>query len=480
VTDNDLLEQIIEFGLKQGASYVEVRAINGTNRSLFAQQGALVSAGESSNAGLGIRVLKNGGMGFGSIDNFNRDEIFALTKKIVRFANQSHRKEPLDLGPVVSSVAKWKVPVKEPFSDVDYDSFLGFIKDFTHAVTNISHPNFIANHSCFLTLGEYSKLIVTSEGTKLESQHSQISGFSFLNARSPNGNEQRYHTVLGSGGWEWFKEKKFFEFLSQDTEQLTEVADKAASISFSQPVDMVVGSEVAGIIAHENVGHPSEGDRIMGRESAQAGESFWRNYIKEIGKAVVGSSHVSVSDDPRIPNSPGYYLYDDEGVPARKRELMKNGTLHEPLLNRDYGKRFGLKSNGAARADNYYREPIIRMASTFIEPGDYSLDEMASEVKKGVYMKSFTEWNIDDVRFQSKYVGLECYLIENGEITSKRIKRPVLETTSLGLFKSIDACGKADTIEWIHAGTCGKGDPMQIAPVFMTGPCMRIRDIRMG
>ena len=85
---------------------------------------------------------------------------------------------------------------------------------------------------------------------------------------------------------------------------------------------------------------------------------------------------------------------------------------------------------------------------------------------------------VHDVRYQSKYVGLECYLIENGEITSKRIKRPVLETTSTGLFKSVAACGK--DMDWNHYGTCGKGDPMQGAPVIMAGPSMLLKGIKLG
>ena len=136
-----------------------------------------------------------------------------------------------------------------------------------------------------------------------------------------------------------------------------------------------------------------------------------------------------------------------------------------------------MKSNGSARADGYAREPIIRMASTYIEPGDHTLEEMVAEVAKGIYMKSFTEWNIDDRREFSRYVGLEAYLIENGEITSKRVKRPVFDITSLQLFKSIAACGK--TVDWNHFGTCGKGDPMQGAPVIMAGPEVLIKNIKL-
>ncbi|MFW9928152.1 MAG: TldD/PmbA family protein [Candidatus Thorarchaeota archaeon] len=478
--DKDLLEKILTYGNKLGTKYIEIRALESKNRSLFSQQGNLVSAGENTDSGVGIRVIKDGSMGFYSCDKISKANLQLALEKSIKFAGLTKRKHSLSMGEPVISKARWEVPVKENLFDVDFDTFLDFNKDFSQALTNIEKPNLLSTNVAFLSVKQSNKIILTNEGTDLESIHSDISGFALITAKATGGSEQRFHDFRGSGGWEFFKERNFFEELSKDSDQLTKIADKAESVKFSQPIDMIVGSEVAGIISHENVGHPAEGDRIMGREAAQAGESFWKQYINNIGNQIVGSEHVSVSDDPTIIGSPGYYLYDDEGVPARKRNLMINGKLNEPLLNRDYGERFGLKSNAAARADGYAREPIIRMASTFIEPGDYTLEEMVSDIKKGIYMKSFTEWNIDDVRFQSKFVGLECYLIENGNITEKRIKRPALETTSLGLFHSIDACGKPNTIEWTHAGSCGKGDPMQLAPVFMTGPCLRLRDIRLG
>ncbi|HKZ40350.1 MAG TPA: TldD/PmbA family protein [Candidatus Hodarchaeales archaeon] len=478
--DTDVLEKVIDHAQKLGATYVEARAIEGKGRSLFAQQGALVSATEGQSSGIGIRVMKGGGMAFVSSDSLEKRSVLTLVERAAKSAVNSKRKTSLDLGKKSSSVDKWKVEVKEKFSNIDDDTFLSLVQQHTDAIKGIPKPALIANFLCQFSVTELKKYLYTSEGTRLEADISAVGGFAFCAAKATGGMEQRYHTIYGTGGWEWFKEKNLFELLKEDTIQVTEIAEKAESVNISEPITMVVGSEVAGIISHENVGHPSEGDRIMGREAAQAGESYWKHYLKTIGKEIVGSEHVSVSEDPTIVGSPGFYKYDDEGIPARKRRLIVKGRLNEPLLNREYGKRFGLESNGAARADGYAREPIIRMASTFIEPGSFTMDEMVTEINKGIYMKSFTEWNIDDVRFQSKYVGLECYLIENGEITTKRVKRPTLETTSLGLFKSIDACGKPETIELHHAGTCGKGDPMQLAPVMMSGPTLRIREVRLG
>jgi TldD protein len=165
-------------------------------------------------------------------------------------------------------------------------------------------------------------------------------------------------------------------------------------------------------------------------------------------------------------------------VKARKRRLIKNGIIDEPLLNREFGTRFGTGSNSAARSVAYNREPIIRMSNTFFEPGDYTFEEVIEDVRFGVYMRTFSEWNIDDRRYQSKYTGTEAYLIKNGELTETMVRRPVMETTSVGLLSTVDAVTK--DLDLAFPATCGKGDPMQGVPVYAGGGTVRFRGIRLG
>jgi TldD protein len=102
-----------------------------------------------------------------------------------------------------------------------------------------------------------------------------------------------------------------------------------------------------------------------------------------------------------------------------------------------------------------------------------SEEELIEDVKRGVFMKSFTEWNIDDKRFNQRYVGREAYLIEKGELTTP-VARPVIETTTLKFWSAVDGVSKR---VGFSAGTCGKGDPMQGMPVSMGGPAVRLRGV---
>jgi TldD protein len=236
-------------------------------------------------------------------------------------------------------------------------------------------------------------------------------------------------------------------------------------------MDLVVGPPVAGIMAHESCGHPTEADRVLGREASQAGKSF---ITPQAMGDKVGSPAVTVVDDPTVEHAIAYYLYDDEGVRARRRYLYKAGKITEFLQNRETAATLRTRSNGASRATSYDREPIPRMANTFVEPGEWDVDEMIEGVKRGVWMKTYMEWNIDDKRYNGKYVGREAYLIENGEVKGP-VRKTVVELTTPMVWGSVDACG--NDLLLTEAGFCGKSDPGQALDACLGGPTMRLRNV---
>jgi TldD protein len=317
------------------------------------------------------------------------------------------------------------------------------------------------------------KYYVNSDGSRLHGFVPRLSLLYILTAVEPGkGTVQRIRHEAQSRGWEVVEDWRPKEIAAEEARMMGRLLREGVPPPKGE-VDFVLGSEVTGIICHESCGHPQEADRILGREAAQAGESYVKPSM--IGHRI-GSQHVTIVDDPTLPNSYGFYLYDDEGVKARPRTLIKEGVIADFLHNRETGAELGVSSNGASRASSYDREPIIRMGNTYMKPGDYSRDELIEDVNTGVYMKSFMEWNIDDRRYNQRYVGLEAYMIENGKITTP-VRNPILEITTPGLYGSVDAVGRE--LEFSGA-TCGKGDPQQGAPVWTGGPPIRLKQVRLG
>jgi TldD protein len=310
---------------------------------------------------------------------------------------------------------------------------------------------------------------VNSEGSCIHSYSPRLR-FNYFLTVTHEGNVEQTHRDYGwSGGWEGIREWDLTKKVLEEAKSM----DRSLREGKKSPegkMDLVVGPQVAGIASHESCGHPTEADRVLGREASQAGKSF----IPPDGLGrVIGSEVVNVVDDPTVEHAIAFYSTDDEGVRARRRYLYKEGRVNEFLQDRETAAAFGTHSNGAARAVNYNVEAIVRMANTFVEPKDYGLEELLEDVKFGVYMKSFMEWNIDDKRYNAKYAGREAYLVEDGVIKHP-VRNTVIELTTPTFWSAVDAVGKDLEFE---AGFCGKSDPGQPLDASLGGPHMRLRNV---
>ncbi len=471
VSIESVMKYIINYGMDKGADFIEARYERRLSDQIILRNGEVEGVSKSINEGISIRLIYNGVVSMGSTNIMTKSYLEAVIDELFSSANAnaplvsrkvSFSEEPAyDVEYFLAENIKW--------SDLSIDEKLSFLKDLDSQVMDNQFKSKFPGRSFILEYTMEEKHYENSEESKIVSRIPRVSLFYILVGKYDNKTAQRYDEIAGSGGFEVVKTDKAYERVLESASAIDRILTQSVKTPEGR-MDVVVGGEVAGIIAHEAVGHPFEADRILGRESAQAGRSYVT--LGMLGEKI-GSDEVNVSDDPTIPGSYGFYLYDDEGVKARKRELIKEGIVNEFLHNRETAGRLEVHSNGAARAGGFDKEPIVRMANTFFEPGDYSFEELIEDIVQGIYIKSFMEWNIDDTRLNQRYTGLEAYLIENGEVT-KPVKNPVLETTTVDLLSHLDARG--NSLEF-YPGNCGKGDPMQAVPVWMGGPPLRFRDI---
>ncbi|MDH5806857.1 MAG: TldD/PmbA family protein [Candidatus Methanomethylicaceae archaeon] len=461
------LEDLVEFLIKEGADYAEARLQKNTSIEVIMCNGEAEAPEFTENYGIGIRVMKDGALAFSStnlIDWNNLKEIGLLALKIAK-ANNSKK-----IGFSREKIIKkdWKVDFKILPTEVDIKTILEVLKGIELEIKEVNLKT--SNRMISFNGSIEEKLYVNSEGTRISSKVPRISGIIAITAyEGGKGCIQRILQYGETGGWERIENLNLPYKAKEETMAMRRILLEGKEV-VPGIYDLIIGSEVAGIIAHEGCGHPQEADRILGREGAQAGESYLKR--NDIGRKI-GSEILNISDYPAIENSYGFYLYDDEGVEVRKKRLIVEGKINEFLHNRETAYEFGIESNGSARASSYSREPIIRMSNTFIEPGDYSFEELLEDIKHGIYIKSFMEWNIDDIRWNHRYVGLEAYAIENGELKHP-IRDAVIEATTKVIFSSIDAIG--NDLKF-NAATCGKGQPDQGVPVWTGGPSIRMRNI---
>ncbi|MEM2896154.1 MAG: TldD/PmbA family protein [Candidatus Bathyarchaeia archaeon] len=469
----DLALYAIDQAEKLGAEYAEARMERNNVSSIVLKNGNPEASELTLKLGMAIRVLMNGALGFSSTNFLGREHIKEAVETAVSMARASSKilKRRTRLAKARAIVDKHQVSQKIKLDSIDPSEKLSLLFDVEKSINSLRSEVKFPARLFVLYDSESEKFFINNEGSQIHSSIPRVSFYYILSAyEASKGAAQRINQVGGSGGWEIVKDWNVIDLAKNDAITLAKILESAKKIP-SKKLDVVLGSELVGIICHESCGHPFEADRILGREAAQAGESFIEASM--IGEKV-GSEKVTIVDDPTLQNSFGHYLYDDEGTKARRRILIETGKIKSFLHNRETANEFKTESNASARAAGYEYEPIIRMANTFMLPGDYDLEELIEDVGEGIYIKSFMEWNIDDKRFNQRYVGLEAYSIEDGKLEGM-VRNPVIEITTPSLYMSVDAVGKKLSF---NAAICGKGEPMQGIPVWTGGPEARLRNIR--
>jgi TldD protein len=121
---------------------------------------------------------------------------------------------------------------------------------------------------------------------------------------------------------------------------------KAAPLAEPYSGPALLSGRAAAVFFHEVLGHRVEGQRQRGRDEGQT-------FTKKINEKIL-PDFLSVTDDPTMRSLggtelSGFYRYDDEGSPASRVEVVKDGILKNFLMGRMPVKDFG-NSNGHGRS----------------------------------------------------------------------------------------------------------------------------------
>jgi TldD protein len=229
---------------------------------------------------------------------------------------------------------------------------------------------------------------------------------------------------------------------------------------------VVVDPLLAGVFAHEAFGHLSEADFVDENKKMQS--------IMRLGTQF-GKRELSIVDDATLPGARGSYRYDDEGVPAAKKYLIRNGVLAGRLHTRESAGKMSEQSTGNARALTYRYAPIVRMSNTYIEKGRSSFEELISGIDNGIYAIGALGGQTQLEMFT--FSSAKAYMIRNGKI-GKMVRDVVLSGNVFETLKAIDGVGNDMKIHGGLSG-CGKGEQFPL-PVGHGGPHIRIQNVVVG
>jgi len=229
---------------------------------------------------------------------------------------------------------------------------------------------------------------------------------------------------------------------------------------------VVLAAGWPGVMLHEAVGHPLEGDFNRKGTSAFAGR---------MGQ-VVASELCTVVDDGTLARRRGSLNVDDEGTPTQCTTLIEKGRLVGYMQDKLNARLMGARPTGNARRESFAHPTMPRMTNTYMLAGPHDPQEIIRSVAKGLYAVNFGGGQVDTTSGKFVFSASEAYLIEDGRVT-----RPVKGASLIGsgpeVLQRVTMLGNDLKLD-AGVGNCGKEG--QTVPVGVGQPTMRVDGLTVG
>ncbi|BAL81612.1 TldD/PmbA family protein [Caldisericum exile] len=474
----EVIERALFTAKKLGATYADVRLIEREAEDITVSNGKVEGVKKRLTKGFGVRVIVNGAWGFFSSYNVSPEEGEYVAFNAVQIAKASAMTKIEDARLAQVEIYQDKVlqPVKiDPFS-IPLNKKIDFMLSLDKLMEK---PGIIVRSSSMHFSKEW-KTFASLEGAFIE-QERIVSGAG-LQAIATDGKEIQIRSYPASFGGNYAR--KGYEFIEEMKleENAERIRDEALLLLKAKPapsgiMDLIIGPYQMALQLHESVGHPTELDRVLGEEASFAGTSFLTP--EKLGNFQFGSKYVNIVADATVPDALGGFAYDDEGVKAKKIYLVKEGLFVGYLNSRETAFKLGLEPMGAMRADGWNRQPIIRMTSINLEPGNMTLEELIAGVNEGLLIDVNRSWSIDQKRLNFQFGTEIGYEIKNGKIQDM-VKNPTYSGITYEFWRSLDGVGNESYYKILGVPNCGKGEPMQVMEVSHGSSYARFRNVRVG
>ncbi len=453
----DLVSKIVNYGLEKGADFVDVRIEDYSTVSIDIREG-IPRISSSITNGASIRVLYKGALGFAATSSISEEGLVKALNSALRQARAlSGKSKPIDFYRVSSRHDYVKEDIIVDPRNVPIDVKTKDLLELNRSIYSLNEKIKALTIRYMDTVGK--TIYGSSEDRYIEQEYSYTWLYIWATGREGDILVSARETAGTRKGYVLFKKydvnKLAEKIASRINKQLKAKTPKGGIF----PV--VLSPEVVGTFAHEAFGHLAEADLTMSGSILKG----------KVGHKVA-SEHVTIIDDPTIPDAFGTFKYDDEGVEAMPVVIVEKGVLKQLMTNRLYAKLLNTKPTGNARAQDYNVPPLIRMRTTYIKPGDMEKEELFEGIKFGYYIVGFLggQANLDGT-FQ---VGVqEAYEIVNGEI-GEPVRNMSISGNTIETLFHVSGVGKDFEIRY---GICGKGQSIFVSD---GGPHIRVDKIMVG
>jgi len=484
-----LTDRALNLAQVQGATYADMRIVHRRTQDITVKNGVVEGLAEDESRGFGVRVVVDGAWGFAGSARLTPAEVDRVTALAVQIAKASalFKTRDVNLGPPVAHTGTYRTPVERDPWQVSLEEKIDLLLRATKEMQAVQG---VMVGTARLAFWQEDKVFANSEGAFIEQTIIESGGGIEALAVDPESGEVQKRSHPNSFGRDQ-RQQGWEAILAMDlVRHAPRVGEEAVALLTADPcpggvTTLILGATQLALQIHESCGHPIELDRVFGTEASYAGTSFLTP--EKYGSFRYGSDIVNLTADATIPGGLGTFGWDDEGVPAQRVPIVRNGIFGGYLTSREtaqqlreiVGEAAPETSGGAMRADGWNRIPLIRMTNVSLEPGEWEFEDLIADTDEGIYMEMNRSWSIDDKRLNFQFGTEIAYEIKNGKL-GRMFKNATYTGITPRFWRSCDAiCNEKYWQVW-GTPNCGKGQPPQTAHTGHGAAPARFRNVQVG
>ncbi|NHJ47895.1 MAG: TldD/PmbA family protein [Asgard group archaeon] len=417
----NIYHKAIQYGLRKGADQIELYILEGNADVVQLEKNAIKASESKSVTGIGVRAYTKKGLGIATTSLLDSDSIKEIVLKAVKLSKLSPPDKLFQSLPGPFE----KYPQIEGLSD---DSISDLPADVLTELTIEAIDAAVENHDVYVS-GSFNRsnateTIYNSLGVETSQSMNSLSGVLFVKA-------EKNDDIATS--WDYQKTRKASDF---DPKRIGRTAaDNAVSLLGSKKIK---SEKLPVILDNRSTMDTMASVFGLGLDAYEVilGTAFFKDRLGE----QITSEHITIIDNPLYPGGVGSASFDDEGVPHSELKLIENGVAKAYFSNSYCANILGIKNTGHASKGSLSSKPHPDLSQLQISAGDWSIDEMIAETKKGLYLKDSSLEPTSSSPNISVLVD-QGFMIKNGEIAHP-LKETMIGTTIFKLLKQIDAISK--------------------------------------
>lgn len=447
-------ESLVKHAENLGASQAEAYAILAKTSSLYIDDNIPKIADTKSEMGVGLRFISGKRVGFTSSTLLSETirDVAARARKMALLSNEDPKfvSLPNPRKPSGKRDRFFDRTTAEADSEVLLEKSMQLV-DSTRSDT-VTVPNGVLRKSSL----EFQ--IINSLGVDAGSKSTVVFGY-FTAKAQENG-------AVGEGVQRiWSRSLDDVDFPTKgqvlQRQALDVIHAKAFKGKWADVVAVLAPSECSEMLG-DLLGYTLSAENVNNKSS---------RWTDRVGDRVVHES-LTVIDNGQSENGMLSAIVDDEGTPTRSTLAIENGILRSYLFDTYNANQHELQSTGNGMRRQYrdahgaFSSSVACRPTTLeVAAGRKSLDEMISEVKRGVYIEHFAFPLIDPYSGAFSNEIRNASLIENGELTGKvkyallvgNMYESLMKELMIGSDLEVHSCCVMPTIAFSGTEIVGQG-----------------------